>query len=259
MSDFAELQQRFQGFVMSGGTAMRAAIVGDDLAPADERLAVYFDAYRLRLLGILETEFPGVRASLTADQFRATGLSYLDACPSAYPSVRWFASHFADHIETVQDELGLPHVGELAHFEWARGRAFDAVDAPVLTPAALAALPPDQWPSLRITMTASANRVVFEWNTDDLWRAINKGEPVPAAQRREVAATCCVWRRDLTVYWRVMDAAETTAFAGFDTGRDFAQVCGELCELRDESEVPALAAGWLSGWISEGLVAGTRS
>lgn len=259
MNRFTDLQHQFQAFVMRGERAVQDAIVGDDLASSDERLAVYFDAYRMRLLGILETEFPGVRALTTAEQFREIGLGYLAKFPSSYPSVRWFAGNFAGYIETVQEQLELPYLGEMAAFEWARGRAFDAADSSVLDPEDLAKLPPDEWPALRITFHESAQRLPFSFNTDELWRSVNAGESLPRVARRSEPATCCVWRRDLTIYWRLMDAAEAWALDSFDSGKDFAQVCRGLCEYHPEPEVPAVAANFLSKWIGDGLVAGIRS
>lgn len=259
MSRFAELQNQFQAFVLRGGRDVEATIVGDDLASSRERLAVYFDAYRLRLLGILETEFPGVRALTSAGQFREIGLGYLDAHPSSYRSVRWFAKDFAPFVAQVQDQHGVPYLGEMAAFEWARGRAFDALTGPVLGAQDLAKLPADQWPAMTITMPASVRCVPFAWNTDDVWRSINAGEPLaPAAQRPE-PTTCCVWRRDLTVYWRLMDRAEVWAFGEFGSGKDFSQVCSGLGRFYPEVEVPSVAAGLLSRWIGEGLIATIRA
>jgi hypothetical protein len=40
----------------------------------------------------------------------------------------------------------------------------------------------------------------------------------------------------------------------FATGNDFAAVCGELCGLLDEDEVPARMAGLLNQWVTEGLI-----
>lgn len=258
MNYFADLQAQFQHFVMGEETGVSDGIVGDELASTEERLAVYFDAYRLRLLGILETEFPGVRALTTAEQFKEIGCGYLDKFPSNFPSVRWFAVNFAEYVDTVQEQFELPYLGEMAAFEWARGRAFDASDSTVTKSDALAKLPADQWPILKITFHASARRVAFGWNTEELWRSINAGQSLPPPARRAEPAQVCVWRRDLTLYWRILDAAEAWAMKNFERGKNFSEVCDGLCEFHAQADVPAAAAGYLSRWIGEGLVADIR-
>lgn len=254
MKSVAELQRHFQNFVMHGSREVHDVIIGDERASAEERLNVYFDAYRIRLLGILETEFPGIGALTTGDQFRELGLKYLDAYPSGYPSVRWFAQHFAELVEAEQERLGLPHLAEMARFEWARGLAFDAPDSDALRPGSLANLPGEQWPGLRIALHPSVQQVDFAFNTDELWRSIKAGEALPRAEARADPAACCVWRRDLTIYWRVLDAAEAAALGDFANGHDFAEVCANLSNFREPSEIPAMAATFLSQWFADGLI-----
>lgn len=145
----------------------------------------------------------------------------------------------------------------MARLEWLRGRAFDAADAAPLTVEALAALPPDEWPAMRLEFHPSVHLLELAWNVPAIWQSVSAGEPLPELESCGETVPWAIWRRDLIVYWRSLSAAEYRALSAFLAGRDFAGVCRLLCDSHAESEVPALAAGLLRQWVGEGLIRGT--
>ncbi len=132
MTGLANLQALFQNHVVGGDDAA-AVFVGDRTASAEERLCVYFDAYRLRLIENLRIDFPGLRALMSAEAFDAICLRYIDQHPSRGPNIRWFGRHLAGFLAADRELAGQPVLVEMARFEWARGLAFDAPDSDVLT------------------------------------------------------------------------------------------------------------------------------
>jgi hypothetical protein len=259
MTELANLQARFQDHVVNGTAANVEVFVGDQKASAAERARVYYDAYRLRLAEILRVDFPGLCALMTTDEFDALARRYLDAHPSRYPTVRWFGQHLADFL--AADGLGAErgYLPEMAAFEWARGRAFDAADAELLSASDLAAVPAGNWPFLRINFHPSLQRCQSDWNVGPIWRAINAGEPVPEPARLGEPLQLMLWRTDLVIYWRSVDAAEAWARDAFSNGRSFADVCDGLCDFLDADEVPVAAAGMLRQWVAEGLITKIRT
>ena len=184
MTELANLQTLFQGYVIDNDDAALPAFVGDVSASAEERLDVYYEAYRLRLLEVLRDDFPGLVALMSADTFNAMGLRYLEQHPSNYYSVRSFAVNLVEFLATDGGYADWPYLAEMARFEWARGLAFDAANADVHTLDEFGALPADDWPALTLRFHPSLQRSRFDWNIGPMWRAIDAETPNPQPARR---------------------------------------------------------------------------
>jgi hypothetical protein len=254
MTGLANLQALFQDHVVNGTDDAVKVFVGDHKASAAERAGVYYDAYRLRLIETLRIDFPGLCALVSEEEFDALGERYLAAHPSHYPTVRWFGRNLSAFLATDPVFAEQPYLAEMASFEWARGKAFDAANADVVSVEDLGAVPADEWPSLCLDFHPTLQRSESAWNIGPIWRAINAGEPLPEPARLDEPAQWAVWRRDLTIYWRSLDHAEGWALGAFAGGMSFADVCDGLCDWIDAGEVPVTAAGMLGQWITEGLV-----
>lgn len=254
MSDLPELQAGFQAHVISGAAPPTEQFVGTEAASADARLRVYVDAYRQRLLEAVGVDYPGVAALMSPEAFRALGLRYIERYPSQHPSVRWFGRHLAECLATDPEYADRPYLAELAGFEWARGLAFDAADAPTVSLDELGAVPADDWPGLRLSLTPALQRGHCNWNIGPIWRAVDAGEPPPPPEQLAGATQWAIWRRDLTIYWRILDDAEAGAIDAFGNGATFAEVCVVLCDWLPDSGVPGRAAGMLRQWLTEGLI-----
>ncbi|MGI9330937.1 MAG: HvfC/BufC N-terminal domain-containing protein, partial [Gammaproteobacteria bacterium] len=93
MSGLAERQAQFQAHLTHGADDVAAHIVGDEKADSATRLQVYFQAYRLRLIDVLQNDFEGLHALLGDEAFSRMVQAYLEEHPSRHPSVRWFGQH----------------------------------------------------------------------------------------------------------------------------------------------------------------------
>lgn len=254
MNNLAELQTLFQGFVVTNDAGAVPAFVGNEAASAEERLNVYYEAYRLRLLEILHDDFPGLTALMNPDSFNAMGLRYLEQHPSEHPSVRVFGRHLPDFLVTDGGFADWPWLAEMARFEWQRGLAFDGPDGERMTLEVLGALSPEDWIGLQIRFHPTLQKSWYEWNIGPIWRAVNAGDTPPAPARLATAGSIAIWRKGITLYWRTLEPYEDQAMNAFSSGADFAAVCDTLCEFIAADEVPARMAGMLNQWVTEGLV-----
>jgi hypothetical protein len=254
MNKLENLQTRFQAQVMTGQEEVAGLFVGDETATAEERLGVYYDAYRLRLVEILTGDFPGLCALMSEEEFRQLGMRYIDSYPSQNPSVRWFGQHLAEFLAVDPAFADQPCLAEMARFEWARGLAFDGSTAAVASLEDLGEVPPADWPSVTLELHPTLQRSQSDWNVGPIWRAVCAEESVPVPEKLGEPAQWAVWRRDVKVYWRSLSDPEATALDAFGAGETFAEVCGGLCESIEVDEVPAAIARMLNQWITEGLV-----
>jgi len=254
MTELANLQSLFQNYVIDNDAVTTPVFVGNASASAEQRLDVYYEAYRLRLLEVLRDDFPGICGLMNADTFNTMGLRYLEKHPSNHPSVRLFGKNLAGFLATDGSYSAWPCLAEMARFEWARGLAFDGANADVQTLDELGALPAGDWPALCVRFHPTLQRSQFAWNIGPIWRAIDDDTPLPPPTRLDKPESWAVWRRGVTVYWRSLDDIEARAMDAFADGHDFAAVCTVLCEWLDAEAVPARMAGMLNQWVTEGLV-----
>jgi len=254
MNELANLQALFQDHVVHGTRENVEVFVGDQKASAKERASVYCDAYRLRLVEILRVDFPGLCALLTHQEFDTLGRRYLDAYPSRYPTVRWFGQNLAAYLARDAVLAKRTCLAEMATFEWARGKAFDASNSDVVSLDELGAMPAEDWPSLCLEFHPSLQRSTYSWNIGPIWRAVNAEEPVPEPVPLSKPEQLALWRKELVIYWRSLGDAETWALDTFVSGGSFADVCAGLCDWFDAEAVPPEAAGMLRQWVTEGLV-----
>ncbi|MDJ0929398.1 MAG: DNA-binding domain-containing protein [Gammaproteobacteria bacterium] len=253
MSELNRAQQEFQQHLMAGDSTVVKRIVGDARAPAQERLDVYYQAYRLRLIEVLENDFAGLKA-LLGDDFAVMVNGYLHAHPSQHPSVRWFGRRLQEFLATVAPWCERFELAEMAAFEWAWGQAFDAADAAVREPDALARISPDAWADLQLELHPSLRFLQLRTNVPMIFGAVARDESMPDLVTETEPVDWLVWRRDLVVRWRSLTVDEAWALQAIADGASFAQLCEGLCDWHDVADVPIRAASFLRGWLTDGLI-----
>ncbi|MDR3418643.1 MAG: DNA-binding domain-containing protein [Nevskia sp.] len=253
--ELARLQDLLQGYILRGAAGAEALVAGDARADAATRLGVYGDAYRLRLLEVLGSDYPVLRALAGEERFDALGLAYIEAHPSDTPSARWFGRHLPDFLRRDPDAAGEPILAELARFEWSQGEVFDAPGAEALELQAVAAVPPENWPAMRLLLNPASRRLDLRWNAPDLFKAHQAGKPLPAPRRKRQLQHWLLWRdAGLDLRWRPLSGDEAAALDAAAEGRSFGEICELLCEWTEPEQAPTQAAGLLKRWVVDGVV-----
>src|SRR5476649_2318429 len=130
MSALDTLQGDFQNYVL-GVAGERPAILGAVREQyglkADARLAIYYNAYRIRLREALSESYDKTWSYVGDEMFAELADSYIAAHPSRHANLRWFGGGFSAHLALALADH--PYIAELAAFEWTLGLAFDAADA----------------------------------------------------------------------------------------------------------------------------------
>ncbi|HEY8023984.1 MAG TPA: DNA-binding domain-containing protein [Burkholderiaceae bacterium] len=248
------IQDQFQTYVLRGDReqpAIAALIDSQFGLPVQDRLAIYYDAYRIRLGEALAEAFDKTYAYVGDDAFAALCRDYIERYPSQFRNLRWFGDHFAAFAaESLPDH---PMVAELAAFEWALGLAFDAADAPILTLQDLQGLAPEAWETLGFALHPSLQLLSLHWNIPAIWLALGRDEAPPDALRSEEPCTWLVWRKELQPHFRSLNAYEALALRGLAEGRSFSDVCSAAAETSDE-DITGQIAGWLHTWMNESVL-----
>lgn len=235
MTALAELEAWFLRLVTSGRGDPRGLIAGGELG-------IYAHAYGARLLEALRVDHPKLVAALGDERFAALVEGYVAARP---PSSFTLRDYGVDLPRWLAGADAPPWAADLARLERARVEAFDAADAAPLTRDELATRAPEELPGLVLRWVPAAQVVTVAWSVDDTWSDLEDGvapRPATAGPR-----TILVWRRDVEVIHRTLEADEAAVADAVATGASFADVCETLARHSDEPAARAieLLVRWL--------------
>lgn len=254
MPTLAELQHSLQDFMLDNTAEAEQLTLETPQFSRQERLQIYHNAYRLRLIDALRNDFPALEKVLGEERFSEICSEFIAVSPSTNPSLRWLGEKFPEFLQ-ARDAL---HIGELAAFEWAQTMAFDAANASLASIDDIRALPPEAWMNMQLEFHPSVHTLWLKSNAPALWNGYIKEEGVVDL---EVAITTepqawLVWREDLQVVYRALEQSEASALLAFLSQKNFAEVCTELCNWFAEEQVPMQAARFLQQWLQAGLITG---
>lgn len=92
-------QTAFADAVTGAHPADGALVTPGPRLGAAERVEIYRDGYRARLVECLADDYAAVRSAIGADAFEAAARGYIDAYPSRSPSLNAFGRAMPDFLE----------------------------------------------------------------------------------------------------------------------------------------------------------------
>ncbi len=258
MIGLVKAQNLLQSHMLGGSGPPEGLVADRGTLTAADRLAIYREAYGLRLIEALQADFKGLHHLLGDQQFAELCRDYIVANPSQHPSIRWFGGNLATFLadDPRYRETGI--FAELARFDWSVSLAFDAQDAVPLALESVAEVPGESWPDIRLSTHPSASRLDLRWNVFALRKAADQDvEPEPPRQA-DWPVPWVVWRKALAAKYRSMPVDEAWAWDAAARGESFAQLCEGLCEWIDPQNVGLRAAELLKVWIVDEMITGIR-
>lgn len=241
MRELAAIQRRFFELVTAGEGTIEPGLLG-----SSRRLDIYADAYASRLHDALADDYPKLRAALGEDRFREIAAAYLRARPPSSFTIRDASDALGSYL--ASDDLPA-WTSDLAALERARVEVFDGVDSTPLSREQLSLVPMEAFPELVLRLTPASAVVPISWAVDELWSAIEDdiAWAMPVACTRAVL----VWRRDLRVVHRTLDADEAVLVSLLRSSASFAQISERLAEVHEapEQRIVELLGRWLDAGI----------
>jgi hypothetical protein len=242
--------------------AVAALLRADAERPPLSRLGVYANAWFVRIHDALHDDFGALAALVGDDAFRELVRAYLEAHPTTSPSLRdagvALPRFLAAHEAAAGVRAAAPCAADLAALEWALVDAFDAPDAPVLDRAALAAVEPEAWDTLRLFAAPSLTVLSLRWPAHRVKQAFDadgaEAAHAAAAALSAEPTTLRVWRRDERVFHRPVTAPEPAALAALADGETFGALCARVAGEVGADDAVARVAGLLETWLADGVL-----
>ncbi len=250
-----QLQTDFQDYVLGLGGDRSDIIEDIDTRhglQAEKRLAIYYNAYRIRLRDALGEAYGKTHSYLGDDLFFEMAEGYVEKHPSRFQNLRWYGADFAGYLSQALDEY--PIVAELARFEWALGCAFDAADAPVLAMEQLRDVTAEAWETIGFQLQPSVQFLPLRRNAPAVWLALEKEQAPPDAAGSDTPTCWLIWRNALQPHFRSLDDYEAQALMGLQQRLSFSAVCERAVAEAGEQDITPQIAGWLQIWLAEGVL-----
>jgi hypothetical protein len=214
--------------------------------PLHDRLAVYSDAYFLRLEECLGQDFRAVKRTMGDEDFRRLAADYLMKHPSRSPFINDAGAALPAFLKRHPFTRRLPFLPDLAALERAAIRALFTDRTPAGDLAGLG-------PRSRLRLDATVSFLETGWAVDKLWEA--RGGEGPRRLSAPSARKLLVWRDGTWARVRALALDEDDVLRRLAAGRTLA---GALKGL--EGRVgPAQLRRWFSRWTEEGVLKGCTS
>lgn len=254
MSALQERQRQMMRYLLGQSDDIAEHVVDQGNISRDIRLAIYKNAYQIRLKETIETDHEILGFYLGDDMFDPMVAAYIAAYPSQKRSLRQYADNLPRFLsEEYKPFAEYPQIGEIARFERLLLSAFDAGDAERFSREDLAEIAPDDWPAMQFRFHPSTQLFFSQWNVVEIWQAL-KGQEAPPEPLQD-NHYWLLWRNDerLTEF-RSIQTMEYELFQLALAGENFAALCETLLEQVSEEEAGQVAVGYLLQWIDQGLL-----
>lgn len=251
MRNLRQLQLGLQEYLLHGAPAIITQVRRAAGPDARERLAIYANAYTLRLAEALREGYPALARTMGPAAFDALAGEYIAAHASRQASIRWFGAQLPAHLQAH----GMASLADLARWEWTLGVAFDGPDAAPVGLAAATTIAAEDWPAMRVVFCSNVQRVAVRADAVQAWRLATGDASESSTAGHEVAVEWLVWRRDLVTTFRSLSCDEAWGFDAARAGATFGALCDGLADRAGADDAAAVAASLLKQWLTDGCVA----
>jgi hypothetical protein len=242
------------GAAAAEGPAPEDIVLPSRALDAEARLGIYAEAYFLRLLEVLEEDFPGLVALLGPERARALFRDYVAACPSQHQNLNQLGKRLPDFLsEGGGDVPGRLFAVDLARLERAIQDVFDAPRAPVLEAEDVLGRAPEEYAELVLALAPHAHLLTLEHPANTWYQSFRDGDlrEAPAPAR----AHLLLYRRDFRVWRLGLEAAQHRLLELLAAGEPLGLALGSLALEFDGGAFAEQVGGWFRDWAAMGLFA----
>jgi Putative DNA-binding domain len=245
MTSLQQIQKALQAHLLNNDMAIKAHINRPQNGKLTQRLAIYADAYRARLISAMKQEFSLLVQWLKED-FITLIETYIDQNPSRFISIAQVGQDLPKFLQRNPDHQK-PYLAELAELILMFNQAWAQIsESAFLTQSELIEIPQQDWPRIIFTLNPSIQFIHLNWNTLSIYNALQKQQKVPKPKMDK--KICMIWRKEQLPYYWVLSEAEHFVFRSFQERLDFSEICEQLHNGLDQPQAP-----WLVSLIARSI------
>ena len=191
-----DLQAAFAANILGeGGDRLADCVVGDSIDAAG-RLRVHRHHVFHSLASALASTFASVQRLVGEDFFGTMARAYVARMPPVQPVLAEYGAAFPSFIADCEVACGLPYLADVARLDWALNVALQAPCGAILAVADLQAIPMEQLPAQRLSLTAGHAQIASPYPIDRLWAAAQPGASPDAVDLDAGPVQLLVLRRE---------------------------------------------------------------
>jgi uncharacterized protein (UPF0276 family) len=215
-------------------------------------LAIYHNAYRARLSGVLADAHPRVQRYMGEEVFDRHARAFAVQHPPQGGNLNHYGGALADFFASLFPDN--PELHELARLDWDLRRCFDGPDVTVLSMAAVQSDSQARWMHVTPALHPSLVLRPITTNVVALWHALDTNEEVPPPEHGLAPRMLAVWRQGLAPSFRTLEPAEAELLQALQA--PLTHLAGLIERYSGTALLPdpaALAAHlqqwWALGWL----------
>ena len=219
---------------------------------ARDRLEIYHNAYRIRLIDVLLDTFEHTAIYLGDDWFNQLAATYVQTHHSTYTNIGLYGRELPQFLadQLVDDK----EVSELAHMDWSLRRAFDGADSAAMTHVSLQELVTVESGNIRLKPVPTLSISTQHFNTLDIWHAINQDQLPPDVQRLPQPVELLIWRKGHSPHFRSLAKIESAAIACVCSGDKLEAIGAALEKDFPDVDVATEFGVMLHRWLDDEII-----
>jgi len=182
-----------------------------------------------------------------------TPLSYVQNNGSVHNNISLYGANFANHLlEQLPEDK---EVAELAHMDWTLRRAFDGKNSKVVTQEILQEALASESEELTLLPVPTLSVSKQEYNTLDIWHAINHEQVPPEAKLLDEPIHVLTWRKEYSPHFRSLSATEALAIERLRAGDSLDEIGEALTQGFPENDIATEFGLIIARWLEDELLA----
>ena len=217
---------------------------------ARDRLDIYYNAYRFRLIDVLMDTFEHTSIYLGDDWFNQLATDYVQSHPSTYKNIGLYGKDFPGFLaEQLPEDK---EVSELALLDWKLRRAFDGADSCVMTLEDLQQLAGED--DFRMQAVPTLTTCTQHFNSLEIWNAINQDQIPPKVEQLPEPIEILIWRKGHSPHFRSLAKIESVAIACVCSGDTLDDIGAVLEKDFPDVDVAAEFGVMLHRWLDDEII-----
>lgn len=217
---------------------------------ARDRLDIYYNAYRLRLIDVLLDTFEHTAIYLGDDWFNQLAADYVQSYPSTYKNIGLYGKDLPGFLAEQLPDDG--EVSELALMDWKLRRAFDGADSEVMTLEDLQQCASNE--SFCLQPVPTLTTCTQHFNTLEIWHAINHEQTPPEVAPLPQPIEMLIWRKGHSPHFRSLAPIEAVAIDRVCSGDVFETIGTALEKDFPDVDVATEFGVMLHRWLEDEII-----
>ena len=238
MPSLSEIQRAFRSALLGGDATSAAAAVAPDGLRTAARLDIYRHHVATSLTHVLEDTYPVVRRLVDPRFFGYAAGVFIRRHPPTGPCLFEYGEGLAAFLVEFPPCRALRYLPDVARLEWALHLAHHAPSTPMVSPTAIATVPPDDLPKLRLRFHPSVRLLTSPYPVDQIWWANQPGaDPEAVVDLGAGAAHLMTYRRFGDAVWEHLAPSSYTFRASLAGGAPLGQAAEVALGLHEEFDL----------------------